>query len=102
MNSFLSKMMSLSFKKAERRVKPLMYAQLIVVVGIVVGCFLVWNNNDNFLNNSAIMYLLIGTEFLLIGVENYIVREKQNKEYLIWCISALLFYWVAFDYYLFK
>ena len=102
MNSFLNKVISLFFKKVERRVKPLMYAQLIVLVGVIYSCFLVWNNHDNYWGYSAIMSLMLGTVFLLVGVENYIVREKKNKEYLIWFISGLLFYWIAIDYYFFN
>ncbi|MBK5463505.1 hypothetical protein [Peribacillus sp. TH27] len=102
MNSFFKKIMSLFFEKAERRVKPLMYAQLTVFVGVVFAWFLVRNNIDNYWSYSAIMYLMLGTGILLIGIENFIVREKKRKDYLIWFISALLFYWIAIDYYFFN
>ncbi|MGE7187014.1 hypothetical protein ACQKKK_24515 [Peribacillus sp. NPDC006672] len=101
MNSFFKKTLSLFFEKAERRVKPLMYAQSTVFVGVVIAWFLGRNNINNW-SYSAIMYLMLGTGVLLIGIENFIVREKKSKDYLIWFISALLFYWIAIDYYFFN
>ena len=102
MNSFLERFMSLFFKEAGRRVKPLLYAQLIVFVGAVFGWCLARYKFDDSWSYYAIVYLLLGTEFLLIGIEDFIVREKKRKDYLFWSIVALLFYWIAIDYYFFN
>ena len=102
MNSFLGRFMSLFFKETRRRVKPLMYAQLTVFVGAVFCWFLVKYKFDNSWSYYAIIYLMLGTGFLLNGVEDFMVREKNRKDYLIWSIVALLFYWIAIDNYFFN
>ncbi|WP_148631136.1 hypothetical protein [Bacillus sp. E214] len=102
MNSFLERFMSLFFKETGRSVKPLMYAQLILFVGAVFGWFLVRYKFDDSWSYYAIIYLMLGTGFLLIGIEDFMIREKKRKDYLIWSIVALLFYWIAIDNYFFN
>ncbi|MCP3764862.1 hypothetical protein NLX67_21310, partial [Domibacillus sp. A3M-37] len=97
MNSFFKKIMSLFFEKAEHRVKPLMYAQLAILIGVIFLDFLMRNSVDNYWSYSAMKNLMLGTVMLLIGIENFVVREKKRKNYLIFFIIALLFYGIAID-----
>ncbi|BEV38782.1 hypothetical protein A4A36_06755 [Bacillus subtilis] len=53
-NSFFKKIVSLFFEKAERRVKPLMYAQLAILIGVIFFEVIVSNSVDNYWNYSAI------------------------------------------------
>ncbi|WP_309090602.1 hypothetical protein [Domibacillus sp.] len=97
MNSFFKKMMGLFFEKAELRVKPLMYAQLAILIGVVFLEFLVSNSVDNYWSYSAIRNLMLGTVMLLIGIENFVVRGNERKDYFIFFVVALLFYGIAID-----
>ncbi|MED0870215.1 hypothetical protein [Bacillus spizizenii] len=96
-NSFFKKIVSLFFEKAERRVKPLMYAQLAILIGVIFLEVLVSNSVDNYWNYSAIRNLMLGTVILLITMESFVFREKKRKDYLIFFIAALLFYGISID-----
>ncbi|PQD94442.1 hypothetical protein CYL18_14615 [Pradoshia eiseniae] len=88
MNSFLERMIKVFFEDEERTVKPLMYAQIILFISAPFA----WNH-------FAVMYFLLGTGFLLTGIESFIIKGKKRKDYLIWVFSGLLFYWIAIDNY---
>ena len=79
MNSFLERFMSLFFKETGRRVKPIMYAQLIVFVGAIFSWFLLRYRFDDSWGYYAIVYFMLGTGFLLIGIEDFMVREKNVR-----------------------
>lgn len=98
MNSFLNKTIGIFFEKTNRTVKPLMYAQLTICIGIVLTLFLTWNNDS--LSSMAIIHFLLGTYFLLSSIEQFIIKPKQRKGSILWFICALLFYWIAFDYFI--
>ena len=90
MNSFLEKMINVFFENTERTVKPLAYAQIMVFICAPYA----WNH-------FAVMYFLLGTGFLLMGMESFIIKGNKSKDYLIGVFCGLLFYWIAIDYYFF-
>lgn len=95
MNSFLKKIMSLFFEKSKHRVKPLMYAQLTVsIIAIILSWLVIINKIDNY----EITYFMLGTSFLLMGIENLIVNKKKRRDYIICFISSFCFYSIAIDY----
>ncbi|OCA86214.1 hypothetical protein F7984_12610 [Pradoshia sp. D12] len=96
MNSIMKNIISLFFEKAEHPVKPLMYAQITVWIGMGIASFPVL-----YTSRFYWMYLMLGTSFLLNGIENYLVKETNRRGYLIWFICALLFYLIAAEDYFF-
>ena len=63
--------MSLFFKKDENPVKPLMYAQITVWIGMAIASFSVLYTSQFYW-----MYFMLGTSFLLIGIEHLLVKEN--------------------------
>lgn len=96
MNTFLKKFMSLFFEKAEQpRIKPFMYAQLTLsIIAIILASLLVIDKIDNY----EIVHFMIGTSFLLNGIENFIINKEKRRVYLTYFFSSLCFYWIAIDY----
>ncbi len=96
MNSIMKNIISLFFEKDEHPVKPLIYAQITVWIGAGIASFsVVYTSQFHW------MYLMFGTSFLLIGIEKILVKETKRNSYLIWFISALLFYLIAVGDYFF-
>ena len=86
MNSFLERLISVFFKDTERTVKPLVNAQIIVFISAAFA----WNH-------QGVMSFLLGTGFLLMGIEAFIIEGKKRRGYLIWIFTGILFYWIAVD-----
>ena len=71
MNSVMKNIMSLFFDKDEHPVKVLMYSQIIVWIGLGIASFsVVYTSQFHW------MYLMLGTSFLLIGIEKALVKEN--------------------------
>ena len=96
MNSIMEKFISLFFEKAEHPVKPLMYAQITVWLGMAVASFSVLYTSQFYW-----MYFMLGTSFLLSGIEHLLVKETKRKGYIKWFICGLLFYLIAVGDYFF-
>ena len=92
MNAFLKKIMNVFFEDIERSITPLMYGQMIMFGGAFLAYFIAGNSND-----YALMQLMLGTGFLLTSIEQFIIREKGRKDYMVGLVIALLFYLVAAD-----
>ncbi len=96
-NSFFERFIGLFFEPAERIIKPIMYAQITLCIGVICTWFLA--SYYPALNTAAIMYLILGTYFLLTSMEAFMIYGKQRKGFIIWFTCSLLFYWTAFDLY---
>ncbi|PQD94274.1 hypothetical protein CYL18_15515 [Pradoshia eiseniae] len=92
MNAFLKKIMNVFFEDIERSITPLMYGQMIMFGGAFLAYFIAGNSND-----YALMQLMLGTGFLLTSIEQFIIKEKGHKDYMVGLVIAILFYLVAAD-----
>ena len=92
MSLFLKKIVGVFFEDTERSIKPLMYGQGLMFLGAFLAYFIAGNPN-----NYALMQLMLGTGFLLTSIEQFIIKEKGHKDYMVGLVIAILFYLVAAD-----
>ena len=97
MNVFLKKIVGVFFEDTERSIKPLMYGQGLMFFGAFLAYFIAGNAND-----YALMQLMLGTGFLLTSIEQFIIKEKGRKDYLVGLIIAILFYLIASESFFFS
>ena len=92
MSLFLKKIVGVFFEDTERSIKPLMYGQGLMFLGAFLAYFTAGNSNE-----YALMQIMLGTGFLLTSIEQFIIKEKGHKDYMVGLVIAILYYLVAAD-----
>ncbi|KWW21941.1 MULTISPECIES: hypothetical protein [Peribacillus] len=103
MRSFLDKIKNTFFEKLSRRIKPLMFVQILLSIIAIFVSLQALNEIDTtvYYTYSTIIKITVGFVMLLIGIENYIVNKRNKKEYIIWFVAALIFFGIAIDQFFF-
>ncbi len=70
------------FEKKQKRIKPLFYLQLVLIFGYFSLFFI--NNNRSY--GDLFLSLLL----LLIGIENYLLKEKKAN-FILYFIASFMF-----------
>lgn len=101
MNSFIKKIINLFFEKPNYAEKPLIRrAQFILIVASLFSFYFVGINigKSNYPTYSSISDFLIGTLFVLYGIENFINNKNKFSGYLFYFCIAVFFYWEAINF----
>ena len=95
----MKKFFSLFFEEDEEINKPIAYAKFILYIGAILYWFFGDQSNPSL--HRAVINFIIGTIMLLIWTDKVIINKRMRADYLIWFSAAILFYWIAVDYYFF-
>ncbi|MGF6949027.1 hypothetical protein QF028_001532 [Neobacillus sp. B4I6] len=71
------------FEKKQKRIKPIFYLQLVLIIGYFSLFFLDINRSFG--------YIFLSLSFLLIGIESYLLKEKK----VIFILNFIAFFMFA-------
>jgi len=69
--------MKLSDRFYKNRIKPIVIAQLILVIPMIIIVFLTFKSNTINIFHNAIIQILLAISMFLLGIEQYLLKKKR-------------------------